>query len=140
MQLIQFQCSSRSVSTPDRPFISTYSQYCCSQMLSTSDLYFIAVYTAHSLSLDVLCLDFAKNLQLTLNYLYLWSGAPVISVISFVAENKATWILCKIHRGWTEKMRMYPVHEDIWTITRIVRSHLFISRQALWRRKLTGSP
>ena len=43
----------------------------------------------------------------------------------------------KIYKGWT---RMCPVHEDVWTITRLVSFHLFVSWHAVWWHKLTGSP
>lgn len=72
-------------------------------MFSTSDLYFTAVYTALTLSLHVLffqfCIEPSINAELFLN---LRGGAPFITVMSFVWENKDTWSLCKIHRGWTE--------------------------------------
>lgn len=46
----------------------------------------------------------------------------------------------KIYKGKPEEPRMYPTHVDVWTITRVVTSHLFIWRHALWWCTLTGSP
>lgn len=73
-------------------------------MLGTSDVYFIVVYRMRSLSLDVLfflyiyiCQEPSIRFEL---FLYLWGGDPFVSVMSFVVENKATWILCELHRGW----------------------------------------
>lgn len=84
-------------------------------MLSISDLYFIAVYTVTWCSFFRFCKEPSINSELFLN---LWGGAPFVLVMSFVAENKATWILCKIHRGQSRRgcmrfMRMYGLSQGM---------------------------
>lgn len=85
------------------------------------------------------------NFKLTLNcwtcgvaqplswyYNMVWKNAK-LNTSAFIIEKK-------IYKGKPEEPRMYPTHGDVWTITRVVTSHLFISRHALWWCTLTGSP
>lgn len=118
LQLIQFVCFSRSVSNRRAFYKFVFS------VLLLPDAQFIwSVFHSrlHSLRTVTWCSFFRFYKEPSINsalFLNLWGGAPFVSVMSFVAENKATWILCKIHRGQSRWgcilfMRMYGLSQGL---------------------------
>lgn len=130
-------CTFQSALHSDRHFTALCSQCCPSHTPATSDLYFTVVYS--TLNAPDLFFFF-RDLHLTLNFfLNLWGDIAFMSV-SFLSKMKGTRCVYNIHRGWHESTGLCSRHGAIWTITRIVTSHLFFSQWALWWRKVTGSP
>lgn len=77
-------------------------------------------------------------------FLNLRSGATFVLIMLFVAGNKDTCSHCKKKkksiRGIQRRLGYILLMANVWTITRVVTSHLFVSQHALWWCSLTGSP
>lgn len=119
-----------------------------SQMLANNWSAFHSLFhCSHTVTLCV-CF-FSSNLtECLINselFLNLRSAAAFVLIISFVVGNKDTCSQCKKKkkrsiRGIQRRQGCILLMGNVWTITRVVTFHLFVSRHALWWCSLTGSP